>query len=124
MTDTRTIAMIAVTENEIAMGAETAIGIESAETGAGTRCAEKTGTKSWSEHPRVTMVVLMEVSRVGAEAEVEKMTVDTHAATETAPMKPDAEMAIFIEGAAVLAHALGARIDITVPEATAAIETM
>lgn len=44
--DTRTIGMIAVTENEIVMEAETVIVIASAEIGAGTRCAERMGTRS------------------------------------------------------------------------------
>ena len=70
------------------------------------------------------MVVLMEASRVGAEAEVEKMTADTHVATETALTRSVAEMAIFIEEVAVHAHVLGARTDTTVPEATAVTETI
>jgi hypothetical protein len=69
------------------------------------------------------MVVLMEASRVGAEAEVEKMTAGTHVAVETALMRLVAEMVISTEEVAVLAHALGAPTDITVPEAIAAIET-
>lgn len=69
------------------------------------------------------MAVLMEVLRVGAEAEVEKTTADTPDVIETAPMRSDAEMAIFTEGVAALAHALEARTDITVPGATAVIET-
>jgi hypothetical protein len=68
------------------------------------------------------MAALMRVSRVGAEAEVEKMTDDTHVATEIALTRSVAEMAIFTEEAAVHAHALGARTDITVPEAIAVIE--
>lgn len=70
------------------------------------------------------MEVLVEVTRVGAEAEAEMMTVDTHAATEIALMRLVAEMAIFTEEVAVLAHALGVRIDTTVPEAIAVIEMM
>ena len=70
------------------------------------------------------MAALMGVPRVGAEAEVEKMTDDTHVATEIALTRLVAEMAIFTEEAAVHAHALGARIDTTVPEAIAVIETM
>jgi hypothetical protein len=46
MTDTKMSAMTAAIENEIVMQAETAIGIESVETVAGTRCAERTGIKS------------------------------------------------------------------------------
>jgi hypothetical protein len=46
MTDTGMSATTAATENEIVMEAETAIGIESVGTGAGTRCAERTEIKS------------------------------------------------------------------------------
>lgn len=46
MTDTRMSATIAVTGNETVMEVETAIGIESVETEAETRCAERTGIKS------------------------------------------------------------------------------
>jgi hypothetical protein len=70
------------------------------------------------------MVVPMEVSRVGAEAEVEKMTADTHVATEIVLTRSVAETAIFTEEGAVIAHALGAQTDTTVPEAIAVIETM
>ncbi len=66
----------------------------------------------------------MEVSRVGVEAEAEMMSDDTHAATEIAPMRSVAEMVISTEEVAVLAHALGARIDTTAPEAIAVIETI
>jgi hypothetical protein len=122
MTDTKMSATNAAIENEIVMQAETAIGIESVETAAGTRCAERTGIKSWLERPQAIMAALMGVSRVGAEAEVEKMTDDTHVATEIALTRSVAEMAIFTEEAAVHAHALGAQTDITAPEATAVIE--
>ena len=70
------------------------------------------------------MVALMGVSRVGAEAEAETMTDDTHVATEIALTRLVAETAIFTEEAVVRAHALGARIDITVPGAIAVIETI
>lgn len=46
MTDTRTSGTTAVIENEIVMEAETAIVIASAETEAGTRCAERMGIRS------------------------------------------------------------------------------
>ena len=70
------------------------------------------------------MEALMEASRVGVEAEAEMMSDDTHAATEIARTRSVAEMAISTEEVAVLAHALGARIDTTAPEAIAVIETM
>ena len=46
MTDTRMSATTAATESEIVTEAETAIEIESEETGAGTRCAERTAIKN------------------------------------------------------------------------------
>lgn len=46
MTDTKMSATTAAIENEIVTQAETAIGIGSVETAAGTRCAERTGIKS------------------------------------------------------------------------------
>jgi hypothetical protein len=122
MTDIRMSATIAATENEIAMEAEIVIGIESAETEAGTKVAM--GIKSWLERLQVIMAVLTGASRVGAEAEVEKMTADTHAATEIARTRLAVEMAIFTEEAAVHAHVLGALIDTTDPEAIAVIEMM
>jgi hypothetical protein len=72
------------------------------------------------------MVVLMEVLRVGAEAEAEMMTVDTHVATEIVRMSPPAETEIFIVVVAELAHVLGAQTDTTdlgVIEVTDVIET-
>jgi hypothetical protein len=56
------------------------------------------------------MEVLMEVSRVGAEAEVGTMAADT-AATETAQTTAADEMGIITEAVAALAHVLGAQIE-------------
>lgn len=58
------------------------------------------------------MEVVMEVSRAGAEAEVEMMTVGTHVATETVPTNQAAETEIFIEEVVAHAHALEVQIDI------------
>ena len=63
------------------------------------------------------MEVPVEVSRVGAEAEVEKTTADTPDVIETAPMRSDAEVEISTEEAA---HDLGVRTDIIVLEAATA----
>lgn len=52
----------------------------------------------------------MGAPRAGAEAEVERMTVDT-AATVTARTTPDDAMEIIIEVVAELAHVLGAQIE-------------
>jgi hypothetical protein len=63
----------------------------------------------------------MEVSRVGVEAEVEMMTVDTHVVTEIALTRPAVEMETSIEVVDALAHALGVQTDTTAPvEGTAA----
>jgi uncharacterized protein (UPF0264 family) len=59
----------------------------------------------------VTTEVPMGAPRVGAEAEVEMMTVDT-AATETAQTTEDDEMEIITEVVAELAHVLGVQIGI------------
>jgi hypothetical protein len=67
------------------------------------------------------MEVPVEVSRVGAEAEVEKMTVDTPVVIEIALMKLGAEVEISTEE---VAHDLGVRTDIIAPgAATAETET-
>ena len=58
----------------------------------------------------MTMEVHMGAPRAGAEAEVERMTVDT-AATVTARTTPDDAMEIIIEVVAEPAHVLGARIE-------------
>lgn len=50
------------------------------------------------------MVALMEAPRVGAEAGVEMMTVDTHVAIGTAQTPQVAEMGTFIGALAVLVH--------------------
>lgn len=57
------------------------------------------------------MEVLMEVSRVGAEVEVETTTVDS-AATETVRMMEVDETETIIEVVVALAHVLGAQIEI------------
>ena len=57
------------------------------------------------------MAAPMEAPRVGAEAEVEMMTVDTHVATGTARIRQAAEMVIFTEVLAVPAHDQEAKID-------------
>lgn len=58
------------------------------------------------------MAALMGAPRVGVGAEAEMMTADTHAATEIAQMKADAEMETFIEEVVGTARALEALIDI------------
>ena len=63
------------------------------------------------------MEVPVEVSRVDAEAEVEKTTADTPDVIETAPMRSDAELEISTEE---VAHDLGVRTDIIVLEAATA----
>ncbi|KAI6710514.1 hypothetical protein JHW43_006955 [Diplocarpon mali] len=64
------------------------------------------------------MAVPQEVLRVGAEVEAVKKTVDTHAATETAPMMEVVEMVISTEAVAVFARAREVRIDTIVLEET------
>lgn len=68
------------------------------------------------------MAALMEVPRVGVEAEAEMMIADTHVATETAQMMA-AEMETIIEvvAEAALAHGLEVQIDTIAPEGIAAI---
>jgi hypothetical protein len=63
------------------------------------------------------MEVPVGVSRVGAEAEAEKTTADTPVVIETALMKSDVEVEISTEE---VAHDLGVRTDIIVPEAAIA----
>lgn len=71
------------------------------------------------------MEVLTGASRVGAEAEVVTMIVDTHVATETALTKEADEMEIIIEEVVVHAHALEAQIEIPgAHEAIAVIVTI
>jgi hypothetical protein len=68
------------------------------------------------------MVVLREVSRVGAEAEAAKMIADTHAVIETALTKEAAETVISTEEMVVLAPVPGAQIGTTVLVEIAEIE--
>jgi hypothetical protein len=96
-----------IVENELGILAETAIEIESEESAA-PRSREST-TATRMELRQVIMTAHMEVSRVGAEAEVEMMTADTHAATEIALMKLAAEMETITEAAVACAHGLGAQ---------------
>ena len=104
-------ATIVEIENESVMAAETATEIESGEIAAGTRFARRQ-MEIGMERPQVITAVQMEVQRVGAEAEVEMMTADTHVATEIALTRPAAEMEIITEEVVVCAHGLGARIEI------------
>jgi hypothetical protein len=116
MTDTNPSATIVEIENELGMVAETATEIESDETAVGIRFA-RTQMEIRMEHPQVITAVHMEVPRVGAEAEVEMMTADTHVATEIVLMRPAAEMEITTEEVVACAHGLGAQTEIsTVPE--------
>lgn len=70
----------------------------------------------------MTMAVLREVSRVGAEAEAAKMIADTHAVTETALTKEAAETVISTEEMVVLAPVPEAQIGTTVLVEIAEIE--
>lgn len=69
------------------------------------------------------MAVLMGALKVDAEAEVEMVTVDTHAATGTAQMKRADEMVISIVEVDAIAHVLGAPTD-TIDLEAAVIEMM
>jgi hypothetical protein len=105
-------ATIVEIENEPVIAAEIATEIESEEIAAGTRFAERQ-MEIKMEHLQVITGVHMEVQRVGAEAEVEMMTADTHVATETVLTRPAAEMEITTEEVAACAHGLGARTEIS-----------
>jgi hypothetical protein len=84
-----------IVENELVSPAETATEIASEGTAAVTRSRERPMVM---EPPQVIMAVHTEVQRVGAEAEVEKMTVVTHVATEIALTRAAAEMETITEG--------------------------
>ena len=116
-------ATIVEIENESVMAAETATEIESGEIAAGTRFARRQ-MEIGMERPQVITAVQMEVQRVGAEAEVEMMTADTHVATEIALTRPAAEMEIITEEVAELAHVLGALIEIRGAHAESAASEM
>jgi hypothetical protein len=96
----------AIAETELVKAAETVTEIESDEIAAETRSRERP-TATRMELLQVIMAVHMEVQRVGVEAEVEMMTADTHVATETALVRPAAEMEIFTEVSVACAHGLG-----------------
>jgi len=68
------------------------------------------------------MVVLREVSRVGAEAEAAKKIADTHDDTETTLTKEATETVISTEEMVVLAPVPGAQIGTTVPAEIVEIE--
>lgn len=103
------------------MGAEIVIATASAEIAAEPE-EKPTETRSSLELQEVIMAVPREVLRAGAEAEVVKMTADTHAATEIAPTKVAAGMAISTEAMVGLAHAREAQIDIIALEETVGTE--
>ena len=68
------------------------------------------------------MAVLMEVPRVGVEAEAEMMIADTHVATEKVQtMAAEMEIIIEVVAEAALAHGLEVQIDTIAPEGIAAI---
>lgn len=116
MIATKTSAMIVETEKGLVIAAETEIEIGSDEIAAERKFAERP-TETRMVLPRVIMEVLMAAPRVGAEAEVEMTTADTHGATETVLTGPAAGMEIITEGVVACAHALGAQTEIpTVPE--------
>ena len=120
MTATNPSAMIVETESERVMAAEIAIEIESEETAAEKRSRE-TPTGRRIEHLQVTTAVHMEVQKVGAEAEVEMMTADTHVVTETVLMRSAGEMETIIEVVVACAHGLEARTEISIVLETAVI---
>jgi len=70
------------------------------------------------------MAVLMEVLRVGVEAEVVMMIADTHDAIGIARTKLDVEMEIFTEALVALAHVQEVPIDFIAPVETAVTVTI
>jgi hypothetical protein len=120
MTVTRASEMTVETENGPEKAVEIVTETGNEEIAARTEAVERSmETGSWSGHQEVKMAVLMEVPRVGAEAEVET---DTHDAT--VPMMEAAVMEISTEEMDAPALAPGAQTDTIVhEEIVAAIET-
>jgi hypothetical protein len=123
MTATNPSATIVEIENAPVKAAETATEIESDETAAEIRSAKRQ-MEIRMEHPQVITAVHMVVPRVGAEAEVEMMTADTHVDTEIVQTRAAVEMEITTEEVVVCAHGLGVQTEISTVHEIAVIAMM